>query len=136
MQDDEVFHVMRRVLQEHASRWQAALPELTKPQYAVLRAIHEDSGLEQSALIKAAASTKATLAELLSRLEDRGLVVRYGDSRDKRRRYVELTAEGRRTVLRAGPVVSEVDESMIECLRPREREQLLAMLRRMVPSAD
>ncbi len=48
-----------------------ALPDLTKPQYAVMRSVAEQPGIEQVVLIEAAVSTKATLAEMLSRMEAR-----------------------------------------------------------------
>lgn len=60
------FHLLRQLFQQHTSRWQHELPELTKPQYAVMRAIAEHPGIEQIALMEAAVSTKATLAEMLS----------------------------------------------------------------------
>ncbi len=59
--------------QQHTARWQHELPDLTKPQYAVMRAIADKPGIEQVALIEAAVSTKATLAEMLARMEDRWL---------------------------------------------------------------
>lgn len=54
----------------------AGVADLTKPQYAVMRSVAEHPGIEQVALIEAAVSTKATLAEMLSRMEARGLVRR------------------------------------------------------------
>jgi hypothetical protein len=37
--DGVVFHLMRRVLQRHGAHWSAALPEMTKTQWAVLRVV-------------------------------------------------------------------------------------------------
>lgn len=71
---NEAFHLLRQLFQQHTARWQQALPDLTKPQYAVMRSVAEHPGIEQVALIEAAVSTKATLAEMLSRMEARGTV--------------------------------------------------------------
>ena len=68
----EAFHLLRQLFQQHTAQWQHALPELTKPQYAVMRSIAENPGIEQVALTEVAVSTKATLAEMLSRMEARG----------------------------------------------------------------
>ncbi|STT06028.1 marR family transcriptional regulator [Klebsiella pneumoniae] len=68
---NEAFHLLRQLFQQHTARWQQALPDLTKPQYAVMRSVAEHPGIEQVALIEAAVSTKATLAEMLSRMEAR-----------------------------------------------------------------
>ncbi len=59
---NEAFHLLRQLFQQHTARWQQALPDLTKPQYAVMRSVAEHPGIEQVALIEAAVSTKATLA--------------------------------------------------------------------------
>ena len=34
---NEAFHLLRQLFQQHTARWQQALPDLTKPQYAVMR---------------------------------------------------------------------------------------------------
>ncbi|MDI4751797.1 FAD-binding protein, partial [Salmonella enterica subsp. enterica serovar Anatum] len=49
------------------------------PRDIVARAIAEHPGIEQVDLTEAAVSTKATLAEMLSRMENRGLVKREND---------------------------------------------------------
>lgn len=97
---NKAFHQLRQLFQQHTARWQHELPDLTKPQYAVMRAIADKPGIEQVALMEAAVSTKATLAEMLARMENRGLVRREHDTADKRRRFVWLTAEGERYLLR------------------------------------
>ena len=43
------FHLLRQLFQQHTARWQHELPDLTKPQYAVMRAIAEHPGIEQVA---------------------------------------------------------------------------------------
>ncbi len=103
---NKAFHQLRQLFQQHTARWQHELPDLTKPQYAVMRAIADKPGIEQVALIEAAVSTKATLAEMLARMENRGLVRREHDPADKRRRFVWLTAEGERYLLRRYPLVT------------------------------
>ena len=48
---NEAFHLLRQLFQQHTARWQQALPDLTKPQYAVMRSVAEHPGIEQVALI-------------------------------------------------------------------------------------
>ncbi|STS92824.1 marR family transcriptional regulator [Klebsiella variicola] len=55
---NEAFHLLRQLFQQHTARWQQALPDLTKPQYAVMRSVAEQPGIEQVVLIEAAVSTK------------------------------------------------------------------------------
>lgn len=127
-----IFHLMRRVLQEHGAHWQNHLPHLTKPQYAVLRAVGEQPGIEQSAVCAAAGLDKATLAAVLIRLEQRGLVTRTIDATDRRRRLLELTETGAREVRESLPVASDVDAHQLGRLSPDEREQLHALLAKLV----
>lgn len=75
-----------------------------------MRAIADKPGIEQVALMEAAVSTKATLAEMLARMENRGLVRREHDTADKRRRFVWLTAEGEKVLAAAIPIGDSVDE--------------------------
>lgn len=129
---DEPFHLIRQLFQQHTGRWQQVLPEVTKPQYAVLRAIAEKPGIEQISLMDAAVSTKATLAELLARMEKRGLVRREGDDADKRRRYVWLTAEGEALLARAMPKGNAVDNAFMDRLSLEQREAFVRILMQMM----
>lgn len=126
------FHLLRQLFQQHTARWQHELPELTKPQYAVMRAIAEHPGIEQIALMEAAVSTKATLAEMLSRMESRGLVTRESDPQDKRRRFVYLTGEGETLLTSAMPLGDRVDDEFLGRLSDDEREQLTQLVRKMM----
>ncbi|MFH7097948.1 MarR family winged helix-turn-helix transcriptional regulator, partial [Klebsiella pneumoniae] len=104
----------------------------TKPQYAVMRSVAEHPGIEQVALIEAAVSTKATLAEMLSRMEARGLVRREHDPADKRRRFVYLTDEGEALLNRSIPQGNEVDDEFLGRLSDDEREQFSRLVHKMM----
>ena len=126
------FHLLRQLFQQHTSRWQHELPELTKPQYAVMRAIAEHPVIERIALMEAAVSTKATLAEMLSRMESRGLVTRESDPQDKRRRFVYLTGEGETLLTGAMPLGDRVDDEFLGRLSDDERKQFTQLVRKMM----
>jgi DNA-binding MarR family transcriptional regulator len=125
------FHQMRVVLQEHNAQWQVRLPDLTKPQYAVLRAIGAQPGIEQSSAGSAAATDKATLTALLLRLETRGLITREVDPADRRRRLLHLTAAGVRTLKAAVPVVDGITAHLLERLTAAERDDLHRLLTKL-----
>ncbi|AIX73772.1 MULTISPECIES: MarR family winged helix-turn-helix transcriptional regulator [Mixta] len=129
--DREAFHLMRQLFQEHTACWQQLLPDLTKPQYSVLRAVADKPGIEQVELMDAAVSTKATLAEMLSRLEKRGVIRREHAPEDKRRRFVYLTAEGEVQLKQAMPLANEVDRAFLSRLTADEQETFVQLLGKM-----
>lgn len=126
--EQQVFHVIRRLMHEHTARWQQVLPGLTKPQYAVLSVIADQPGIEQMRLVDAAASSKATLAEMLNRLEERGIIERRQDDIDRRRRFVHLTEEGRTMLTTAQPFARQTDDLFLGRLSPSERKNLQRLL--------
>ncbi|ARJ43669.1 transcriptional regulator [Pantoea alhagi] len=132
----EAFHLMRQLFQEHTAYWQQLLPDLTKPQYSVLRAVAEKPGIEQVELIEAAVSTKATLAEMLSRLEKRGILRREHAPEDKRRRFVFLTPAGEQQLQHAIPLASEADQAFLNRLEQHEQDEFVRLLDKMVPEKN
>ncbi|MFU0966483.1 MarR family winged helix-turn-helix transcriptional regulator [Kluyvera ascorbata] len=129
---NEAFHLLRQLFQQHTARWQHELPELTKPQYAVMRSIAEHPGIEQVELTEVAVSTKATLAEMLSRMESRNLVKREPDPADKRRRFVFLTPEGEALLNARKPIGNGVDEEFLGRLSDEERALFTKLVRKMM----
>ncbi|EFC6797825.1 MarR family transcriptional regulator [Escherichia coli] len=97
-----------------------------------MRAIADKPGIEQVALMEAAVSTKATLAEMLARMENRGLVRREHDAADKRRRFVWLTAEGEKILAAAIPIGDSVDEEFLGRLSGEEQELFMQLVRKMM----
>lgn len=129
---NETFHLLRKLFQQHTASWQQALPELTKPQYSVLRSIAEHPGIEQVELTQAAVSSKATLAEMLSRMESRGLVRRENDPQDKRRRFVYLTQEGEALLAATIQPSRDVDDAFLNRLSEEEQAAFAAAVRKML----
>ena len=75
---------------------------------------------------------KATLAEMLARMENRGLVRREHDAADKRRRFVWLTAEGEKVLAAAIPIGDSVDEEFLGRLSAEEQELFMQLVRKMM----
>jgi len=126
------FHLMRRLFLEHTSQWQQSLNELTKPQYAVLCAVDEQPGIEQMELMEVSVSTKATLAELLLRMEKKGLVRREQGAHDKRRRLIYLTDAGKQMLDEAKPSADRVDAAFLNRLSEQEHQELIRLLQKML----
>lgn len=131
MFEDRHFHLLRVLGHEHTARWNVASPGLTKPQYAVLAAVERHPGIDQGSLAEAAAMTKTALAELLVRLEERGLVERRADRVDSRRRLVSLLPAGAELLARATPAVEQLDAALLAPLSAADQATLLDLLQRL-----
>jgi DNA-binding MarR family transcriptional regulator len=127
--DRTVLLRIRRMTQRHTARWQERIPELTKPQYAVLRALsREPEGLTQAAVAERTAIDKATLAQLIPRLEARGLALRDVAITDRRQRMLKLTAEGCELVGVVTPRAEELDRETLSPLTAHEHAELTRLL--------
>jgi MarR family transcriptional regulator, temperature-dependent positive regulator of motility len=129
--DAAVLHLMRRVLQRHGAQWAKDIPEMTKAQWAVLRAVQADPGREQKAVGEHAAIDKATLVPLVARLAERGWLTPEVDPADRRRRLLRLTPSGRSALKRAHPRVAAIDAAALEPLDENERSLLRELLTRL-----
>ncbi|MDO6409438.1 MarR family winged helix-turn-helix transcriptional regulator [Pantoea phytobeneficialis] len=130
------FHLMRELLQDHTALWQKSLPELTKQQYAVLCAVEAEPGIEQLDLTEAALSTKATLAELLVRMEKKNLIERQQGTTDRRRRFIFLTTEGKRVLLEARPIAEQVDTFFLSRLGEQQQNEVVVLLKSMLAKGE
>lgn len=120
---------MRRLTQRHAALWGERIPELTKIQYAVLRAVGAArDGLTQAEVGRLTVVDKATLAQLVRRLEARGLLVQAIDARDRRRRTLKLTDEGRALARDIAPRAAALDRDTLAPLSPDEHRELVRLL--------
>jgi DNA-binding MarR family transcriptional regulator len=74
---------------------------LTAARFDLLYIVLKERGLLQRELQRALGVAAPTVSRMLGSLEELGLVVREIAEDDCRQRYVELTKEGRRSVIRA-----------------------------------
>jgi DNA-binding MarR family transcriptional regulator len=130
--EDSAFHVLRLLLQAHTAVWQEQLPEVTKPQYAVLRALRAHGELDQTTLAAAAAVDTSTLVLLLDRLARRGLLTRSPDPADRRRRLLRLTPEGAGFTDRLTERADAVNDHFLHRLDPADRARFVEDLRQML----
>jgi len=102
--------------------------DITPEQWAVLVTLAFEQGLTQCAIGERLVKDKATLTRILDRMEERGLVARKPDGRDRRSHRLFLTPDGealRRTVL---PAVRAYAEDIFAGLTPEDLDTLKALL--------
>jgi len=124
----------RRLLWIAAARALAAQGESVVA-WSLVNRLAELGPLTQRELADASAQHPAGVSRQLDDLERRGLTTRVLDPGDRRRRRVELTAQGVRWHRRWRPVVDGATAPVLSPLRGPERRALAALLRQIVRPA-
>ncbi len=95
---------------------------VTLRQTVLLSAVAETEGASQSELVRATGVDRSTLAEMVARMERKGLLTRKKDRQDGRAKRVWLTDAGRKRLNQALPAMQAVDDALVSLL-PRTRRQ-------------
>jgi DNA-binding MarR family transcriptional regulator len=106
--------------------------DVTPVQFAILNALLEDPGEDQVTLAGKVAFDPATFGSVITRLEARGWVRREPDGADRRRKLLRVTPQGAEIAQKMKRSVGKVQQRILEPLDGREREQLVALLDRLV----
>ena len=104
--------------------------QVTPVQYAVLRALQDDPGIDQVTLADKVALDTSTTADIATRLEAKGWIVR--ELLPRRQRALRLTPEGETVLADMLPRVRPMYSRLLEPLEPRERDEFLRLLRKFV----
>lgn len=131
-------HLLRRAEQFAADMF--ARSELrdgvTLRQSVLLAAIAESEGASQSDLVRMTGVDRSTLAEMIARMERRGLIARAAARDDGRAKSVRLTAQGRRRLDSAVPAMKDVDRALLAAVPAASRPMLKGLLASLAAAAD
>ncbi|MDE3070576.1 MAG: winged helix-turn-helix transcriptional regulator [Acidobacteriota bacterium] len=95
---------------------------------------HESS--QQQDLAEAFCMDANNIVLLLNELEELGYVVRRRDPEDRRRHLVDMTAKGRRALVRAERSQESIESDVLRSLDPAERAILHQLLLRALRDAE
>ena len=100
----------------------------------MLALIEANPGSKQTEIGEALGIKRANFVALINGLEARGLTERRQPAGDRRANALHLTQAGMAFIARANAVQAEFEAEMVESLGgPAARDQLLALLDRLVP---
>ena len=123
-------YLIRRAQQAHVAAWNRIVStEVSSVQYAILATLDRVGEASQRELCDEIDLDRSTIADLVSRMERRGLLAPPRSADDARRNTVTLTPHGLAERHRLRPLVAEVEETLTGGLAPGVRDALRDALR-------
>jgi DNA-binding MarR family transcriptional regulator len=99
--------------------------------HAILVVLDEGSRETQGSIADSLGYDRGQLVGLLDELEERGLVERRRDPKDRRRHLVRLTSDGKKTLRRVRALATEIEDEFLSPLSEKERATLHGLLLRL-----
>lgn len=126
-------YLIRRAQQAHVATWTRMVStEISSVQYSILVVLDRLGEASQRQLCDEVDLDRSTIADLVRRMERRGLVARRRDPQDARRNTVTLTDDGLAERRRLRPLVDAADRELTAALTPEAlgavRDGLRALL--------
>ncbi len=126
-------HLIRRAQQRHVALWQEQVSaDVSSVQYAALVVLERMPGASQSELGAELDLDRSTIADIVTRLERRGVIERSPHASDRRRYELRLTATGHGEVDRLRPRVDAANATLTEALSEDELSMLRMLLKRIL----
>lgn len=108
---------------------------LTPRQYEVLRTVIQSDEPSQTYLVAKTGIDRSTLADIVRRLVNRGLLQRSRTRKDARMYAVRVTQAGELALKDAEPAVHATNEHLLSALPVASREEFLAALEKVIETA-
>jgi DNA-binding MarR family transcriptional regulator len=104
---------------------------ITPDQFTVMRTLLENDGITQRQLTELMSSDPNTVAALLERMQQAGLVERQAHEKDRRAKRLQLLPAGKLKYDAAREVALALQTEILGALPPRMRSQFLANLEKV-----
>ena len=128
-------HLIRRAQQIAVSKFHEVHGRHVTPiQYAILRTLYETPGIDQVTLAQMIALDTSTTADIATRLETKGWILR--EVMPRRQRRLSLTPAGEEVLLELKPGIDIHYSSMMSSLEPAEQKEFMRLLRKFVHLHD
>lgn len=126
--------LIRRLHQLHCSLFLEETREfnITPVQYSLMTALDQRGELDQNSLALEIGLERTSVAEVVPRLQERGLLERRQSPDDGRVRLVRLTRKGRSLLAKMESAVQRAHDRTIDQLPKTERDAFLLQLIRLV----
>jgi|SRR6185503_14913444 len=131
-------HLLRRCVQYANDLFshEPGASELTKQQFTVLSAVDQNEGMSQTDLVAITGIDRSTLAEMIRRMIEKGLLDRERTESDQRANAVHIAPAGRKALRGAKSANERVEKSLLAGLSSADRTKFIRMLATVVAHAE
>ncbi len=126
--------MIRRLHQIHVAIFLEEFSEfnLTTIQYGVLFVLSDGRALEQVTIANELGVDRNNAADVIRRLERRGLLQRPSSTKDKRAKLARITEEGQKLVNAVHPAMVRAQQRFMAPLNDEEYSQLMKLMEKLV----
>ena len=110
--------------------------DITPVQYSIMTVAHAQPGLEQARLAHEVGVDRATLANVVARLEGKGMLRRSPSPTDKRLKLISLTPRGNGLLEKMREAVQRAHDRTVVALPPSERSMFVKLLIQLVDAQN
>lgn len=123
-----------RVSRAIAARYAKAF-DLTIPEWRIIAVLGRRPGLTAKEIAEATEMDKVAVSRAVAKLVASDRVAARADAQDARRQLLSLTPQGETLHVRIAPIALESERRLLAALDAREREQLDALIARLLEAA-
>jgi DNA-binding MarR family transcriptional regulator len=129
-----ILQALRRIIRtvDMHSHKLGSLHKITGPQLGCLLAAKEQGPLTSARLAKIVYLSPSTVVGIIDRLEEKGLVTRQRDSKDRRLVYISITPSGEKMVADAPSLLQDTLASALVTLPRQEQVAITMALEKLV----
>ncbi len=131
-------HLIRRCQQFYGDLYarEPGAKELTKQQFTLLCALEQNDGASQTALVEITGIDRSTLAEMVRRMLEKGLLSRERTEEDQRANAVAISPSGRKALRAARNAADRAERALLEALPMPERQKFIKALTQIAQAAE
>ncbi len=131
-------HLIRRCQQFYGDLYarEAGAKELTKQQFTLLCALEHNDGASQTTLVEITGIDRSTLAEMVRRMLEKGLLSRERTEEDQRANAVAISPSGRKALRSARNAADRAERALLDALPAPERQKFVKHLSQIAGAAE
>jgi len=131
-------HLLRRCVQYANDLFshEPGASDLTKQQFTVLAALENNEGVSQTDLVAMTGIDRSTLAEMIRRMIEKGLLQRQRTETDQRANSVRLGPAGRKALRGARMASERAEKALLSSIPASDRVKFARMLSSIVTAAE